>query len=86
MNYYLLLYRMEKDQAEESIQALRNLVLLVGTLATCGFIELKPGTAASSGSLFKLPGFNIPQPAGKGNCFVDSHHIEYGCYDKGYLE
>jgi hypothetical protein len=57
---------MEKDQKEESIHALRNLVLLVGSLTTCGFLELKPSSAMSSGSLFQMPGFTIPQPTGKG--------------------
>ena len=56
---------MEQDESEEAIQALRNLVLLVGSLTTCGFIELKP-TTTSSGSLFQMPGFTVPQPAGKG--------------------
>ena len=59
--------RMELNAAEEAIQALRNLVLLVGSLTTCGYIELKPGTA-SSGSLFQMPGFFVPQPTGKGEC------------------
>ncbi|KAK2144414.1 hypothetical protein LSH36_759g01017 [Paralvinella palmiformis] len=59
------LLRMEKNESEEAIQALRNLVLLVGSLTTCGYMELKPSTA-SAGSLFKIPGFTIPQPAGKG--------------------
>ena len=59
---------METDQSEEAIQALRNLVLLVGSLTTCGFIELKPSTA-SAGTLFQMPGFSVPQPAGKGISF-----------------
>ncbi|XP_064637335.1 WD repeat and FYVE domain-containing protein 3-like isoform X3 [Lineus longissimus] len=59
------LLRLEQDEAEEAKQALRNLVLIVGSLTTCGFIELKPGTA-STGSLFQMPGFTLPQPSGKG--------------------
>ncbi|XP_048248442.1 WD repeat and FYVE domain-containing protein 3-like isoform X1 [Haliotis rufescens] len=58
------LLRLEQDPAEESQQALRNLVLLVGSLTTCGYLELKP-SQASSGSLFQMPGFITPQPAGK---------------------
>ena len=57
-------WRMEKLESEESIQALRNLVLLIGSLCTCGFIELKPGS--KTGSLFQMPGFVVPQPSGKG--------------------
>ena len=56
---------MELDASEEAIQALRNLVLLMGSLATCGYIELKPGNP-SSGSLFQMPGFTVPIPQGKG--------------------
>ena len=63
--------RMELDEQEESIQALRNLVLLVGSLTTCGFIELKPTSNVSSGSLFQMPGFTVPVPAGKGKSLTD---------------
>ncbi|CAH1794598.1 unnamed protein product [Owenia fusiformis] len=59
------LLRMENDLSEEAKQALRNLVLLVGSLTTCGFIEIKP-SSASTGSLFQMPGFSLPTPAGKG--------------------
>ncbi|XP_061175428.1 WD repeat and FYVE domain-containing protein 3-like isoform X2 [Saccostrea echinata] len=59
------LLRLEKDDGEESQQALRNLVLLMGTLTTSGHSEIKPSQACS-GSLFKMPGFSVPQPVGKG--------------------
>ena len=64
---YMVSYhtRLELDESEEAIQALRNLVLLVGSLTTCGFTEIKPNQA-SSGSLFQIPGFSLPQPMGKG--------------------
>lgn len=74
-------FRMEKTESEESIQALRNLVLLVGSLTTCGFIELSPNPKSSS--LFQMPGFTVPQPSGKGifkcqpqSCFLNANiHI-----------
>lgn len=56
--------RMEKTDSEESIQALRNLVLLVGSLSTCGFVELKPNAKADC--LYQMPGFTVPQPSGSG--------------------
>ncbi|XP_052816149.1 WD repeat and FYVE domain-containing protein 3-like isoform X4 [Mya arenaria] len=56
--------RLELDVSEESVQALRNLVLLVGSLTTCGYAEIKPSTAAT-GSIYQIPGFTLPQPAGK---------------------
>ena len=59
------LLRLELDTCTESQQALRNLLLLVGSLTTCGYLELKPNQA-SSGSLYQMPGFSHPQPAGKG--------------------
>ena len=61
----LCVFRMEQDRSEEAIQALRNLLLLVGSLTTCGYVELRP-SSASAGSLFQMPGFTIPQPVGKG--------------------
>ena len=68
MTGFIFFFRLEKDLSEESIQALRNLVLLVGSLTTCGYNEMKPSTA-STGSLYQIPGFSLPQPAGKGNIF-----------------
>ena len=62
---FYVYHRMEHNTTEEAIQALRNLVLLVGSLTSCGYIELKPKTT-SSGSLFQMPGFTVPQPTGKG--------------------
>ncbi|CAI9723395.1 repeat and FYVE domain-containing 3-like isoform X2 [Octopus vulgaris] len=59
------LLKLELSPGEDSQQALRNLVLLVGSLTTCGFVELKPGQA-STGSLFLMPGFTVPQATGKG--------------------
>ncbi|XP_069124433.1 WD repeat and FYVE domain-containing protein 3-like isoform X2 [Argopecten irradians] len=59
------LLRLEQDKNEEAQQALRNLVLLVGSLTTCGFTEIKP-SYGSSGALFQIPGFSVPQPTGKG--------------------
>ncbi|KAL5018826.1 hypothetical protein ScPMuIL_004548 [Solemya velum] len=59
------LLRLEQDEDESAKQALRNLILLVGSLTTCGYQEMKP-TQASTGSLFTMPGFSLPQPTGKG--------------------
>jgi len=55
---------MEKTESDESIQALRNLVLLIGSLSTCGFVELKPNAKADC--LYQMPGFTVPQPSGGG--------------------
>ena len=59
---------MEREISEDAVQALRNLILMIASLTTCGFIELKPSNAAI-GSPFNIPGFSIPQPQGKGLIF-----------------
>ena len=46
------------------LQALRNLVLLVGSLTTCGYEQIDP--AYDSNSVFKLDNFTVPKPLGKG--------------------
>ncbi|UYV62149.1 WDFY3 [Cordylochernes scorpioides] len=57
------LLRMEQDESQDACQALRNLVLLIASLATCGHLELKPSQASS---LFQIPSFQLPQPSGQG--------------------
>jgi len=39
-------------------------VLLIGSLTACGYESIEP--VQDSNSLFKLPGFTIPKPTGKG--------------------
>uniref|UniRef100_T1IYC2 Alfy-like armadillo-like repeat domain-containing protein n=1 Tax=Strigamia maritima TaxID=126957 RepID=T1IYC2_STRMM len=60
------LLRLEQDKNEEAKEALRNLVFLVASLTTCGFVELKPSQASTTGSLFQIPGFQLPYPSGRG--------------------
>ena len=50
------------EESSDGADALRNLVLLVASLTTCGFIELKP-TAPTTGN---QPGFRLPRPMGRG--------------------
>ncbi|XP_042903173.1 WD repeat and FYVE domain-containing protein 3 isoform X2 [Parasteatoda tepidariorum] len=57
------LLRLEQNTSEEACEALRNIVLLIASLTSCGYIELKP-SQASTGSLFTLPGFQIPHSTG----------------------
>lgn len=38
---------------------------MVTSLCMCGYIELKP-SRASTGSLFQMQGFTLPQPSGRG--------------------
>ncbi|GFQ88429.1 WD repeat and FYVE domain-containing protein 3 [Trichonephila clavata] len=57
------LLRLEQNTSEEACEALRNIVLLIASLTSCGYIELKP-SLASTGSLFQLPGFQLPHSSG----------------------
>ncbi|XP_064458168.1 WD repeat and FYVE domain-containing protein 3-like isoform X2 [Ornithodoros turicata] len=59
------LLRLEQNPSQEACEALRNLAVLMTSLTTCGYFELKP-SQASTGSLFQIPGFTLPQPSGKG--------------------
>ncbi|XP_047001362.1 WD repeat and FYVE domain-containing protein 3 [Schistocerca americana] len=59
------LLKLEHDTSPESQEAIRNLVLMVASLAMCGYIELRP-SQASMGSLFKISNFSLPQPSGRG--------------------
>nr|XP_037269371.1 WD repeat and FYVE domain-containing protein 3-like isoform X4 [Rhipicephalus microplus] len=59
------LLRLEQNSSQEACEALRNLAVLMTSLTTCGYYELKP-SQASTGSLFQIPGFTLPQPSGKG--------------------
>lgn len=61
-------FRLESDKSVEAGEAMRNLVLMVSSLAMCGQNELKP-SQASTGSLFQMGGFTLPQPSGKGLYF-----------------
>jgi len=54
---------MNADQAVQD--ALRNLLLMLNTVVTSGFSELRPQPLTSV--LYVLPGFSLPQPSGQGN-------------------
>jgi len=75
---------MEKTDSEESLQALRNLVLLVGSLSTCGFVELKPNAKADC--LYQMPGFVVPQPSGTGQFLLIECVLNYYSYKSGKRE
>ncbi|KAL1791399.1 WD repeat and FYVE domain-containing protein 3 isoform X1 [Sigmodon hispidus] len=61
-----LLLRLEQAKEAECRDALKDLVNLVTSLTTYGVSELKPA-GVSTGAPFLLPGFAVPQPAGKGH-------------------
>lgn len=57
--------RLEQAKEAESKDALKDLVNLITSLTTYGVSELKPA-GITTGAPFLLPGFAVPQPAGKG--------------------
>uniref|UniRef100_A0A8D0WFJ6 WD repeat and FYVE domain-containing protein 3 n=1 Tax=Sus scrofa TaxID=9823 RepID=A0A8D0WFJ6_PIG len=61
-----LLLRLEQAKEAESKDALKDLVNLITSLTTYGVSDLKPA-GVSTGAPFLLPGFAVPQPAGKGH-------------------
>ncbi|XP_052054971.1 WD repeat and FYVE domain-containing protein 3 isoform X3 [Apodemus sylvaticus] len=61
-----LLLRLEQGKEAECRDALKDLVTLVTSLTTYGVSELKPA-GVTTGAPFLLPGFAVPQPAGKGH-------------------
>lgn len=63
--------RLEQAKEAESKDALKDLVNLITSLTTYGVSELKPA-GITTGAPFLLPGFAVPQPAGKGE-FLVSH-------------
>ncbi|CAH1175861.1 unnamed protein product [Phaedon cochleariae] len=70
------LLKLENDNSNEAQESIRNLVLMVASLCTCGYIELKP-SQASTGSLFQMQGFNLPQPSGRGTSIrnIQAFHV-----------
>ena len=60
--------RLEQAKEAESKDALKDLVNLITSLTTYGVSDLKPA-GVSTGAPFLLPGFAVPQPAGKGEAF-----------------
>lgn len=71
---YCIFFRLEQAKEAESKDALKDLVNLITSLTTYGVNELKPA-GVTTGVPFLLPGFAVPQPAGKGECFLSSSII-----------
>nr|XP_032805834.1 WD repeat and FYVE domain-containing protein 3-like isoform X3 [Petromyzon marinus] len=59
------LLRLEDCEGEECSDTLRDLIMLVASLTTCGATELR-ATTGGSARAFVLPGFILPQPSGRG--------------------
>lgn len=73
-------FRLESEKSNEAQESIRNLVLMVTSLCMCGYIELKP-SQASTGSLFQMQGFILPQPSGRGTSIrnIQAFHVSSIC-------
>lgn len=74
--------RLEQAKEAECRDALKDLVNLVTSLTTYGVSELKPA-GVTTGAPFLLPGFAVPQPAGKGEFLLSAQSrgvAPGGCY------
>lgn len=72
----IFIFSLENDNSSEAQESIRNLVLMVTSLCMCGYIELKP-SQASTGSLFQMQGFILPQPSGRGSSIrnIQAFHV-----------
>ncbi|XP_056639814.1 WD repeat and FYVE domain-containing protein 3 isoform X1 [Diorhabda sublineata] len=70
------LLKFENDNSSEAQETIRNLVLMISSLCMCGYLELKP-SQASTGSLFQMQGFILPQPSGRGTSIrnIQAFHV-----------
>ncbi|XP_061381193.1 WD repeat and FYVE domain-containing protein 3 isoform X2 [Danaus plexippus] len=64
LSEFLLKLEEERVSGTEARAALRNLVLMISSLCSCGFTELRPTRANTE--LFQLQGFVLPQPTTPG--------------------
>ncbi|CAH0558995.1 unnamed protein product [Brassicogethes aeneus] len=70
------LLKLESEKSNEAHESIRNLVLMVTSLCMCGYLEMKP-SQASTGSLFQMQGFVLPQPSGRGTSVrnIQAFHV-----------
>jgi hypothetical protein len=55
-------YRLEREDREDARLALKNLIYCVEELVSAGHTELKVGPSSASSTMFKVEGFQMPQP------------------------
>ncbi|KAL1508880.1 hypothetical protein ABEB36_003702 [Hypothenemus hampei] len=70
------LLKLESEKSAEAQESIRNLILMITSLCMCGYIELKP-SQASTGSLFQMKSFILPQPSGRGTSVrnIQAFHV-----------
>lgn len=72
---FLLKLSEEKNPNGETEPALRNCCHMVASLSMCGFQELQPNPN-STGSLFRMQGFQMPQTSSRGTSVRNVHAFQ----------
>lgn len=62
----------ERSKNSDAQAAIRNLVLMIASLCTCGFHELRP-SANQTNTLFQMQGFQVPQANSRGSSVRNVH-------------
>ena len=69
--------RLEKENANETNMALRNLFFCIEEFVSAGFTELKLTSSNLNTNMFKLEGFKMPEPqSGKGKTVRNTHAFQ----------
>lgn len=58
--------RLEKETSDEARNALKTLFFVLEEFIAAGFNELRPSGANLGVNMFKIEGFQVPEPIGKG--------------------
>jgi len=58
--------RLEKETSDEAKNALKTLFFVLEEFIAAGFNELKPSGTNLGINMFKIDGFQVPEPVGKG--------------------
>ncbi len=64
---------MEKEENEESKHCLKNIFHILEEFIAAGNTELKPSSANLGVNMFKIEGFQVPQPLGRGKTVRNPH-------------
>lgn len=68
--------RLEREGTHEAKVALKNLFITIEDFTAAGFNEMKPVYANLNTNMFKIDGFQVPQPAGLGRTVRNTHAFQ----------
>lgn len=61
-----IILRLEKENRDDTKHTLKSLFYALEEFVSAGSVELKPTSSNLNTNMFKIEGFQIPQPQGKG--------------------